>query len=105
MKVPTRTFLIWGFAAVAVFTAILSPWASSAPDGLEKVAIENGFDEDAKEHPAGKGPLADYEVKGVQNEGVGTSLSGLIGITVVFLVTAGCLHLLKLGRRSPRDRA
>jgi hypothetical protein len=105
MKVSTRTFLLGGSLMLVVLIAVVSPWASSEPDGLEKVAIENGFDDDAEEHPASNGPLAGYGVKGVENEGIGTVLSGLIGVAVVFLLTAGCLYLLKLGRRQPKDRA
>ena len=61
-----KTFLIVGFIASLFLAAIVSFYASSNPDGLEKVASDIGFIETAKDHTNSDGLLADYGVKGVE---------------------------------------
>ena len=80
---------------VAVLLAVfLSPWASSSPDGLEKVAEDKGFLESAEEtEPAWKhSPVPDYAVNGIENERVATGLAGFVGV----LITAAVIVLLAL---------
>jgi hypothetical protein len=67
--------------AIAVVVVLFSPWASSHPDGLERVAEDEGFIEEAKDPPYEV--IADYVFPGVENEKVATILSGLIGIAIV----------------------
>ncbi|MDD3288055.1 MAG: energy-coupling factor ABC transporter permease [Alphaproteobacteria bacterium] len=69
--------------ALAVFG---SPFASSSPDGLEKVAEDKGFMQAASEDKVvWNGSLfPDYKVEAIQSEGVSTSLAGLIGTMMVF---------------------
>ena len=43
-------FYLTFFASALVLAAVVSFYASSSPDGLEKVAGEIGFAESAKEH-------------------------------------------------------
>ena len=50
---------------VALLMAIISPLASSSPDGLEKVAEDKGFIEKAAEAPYKL--MADYLFPGVEN--------------------------------------
>jgi hypothetical protein len=83
------------FAVGAVVVALLlaafaSPFASTAPDGLDKVAIDKGFDHHAKESAVADGPLAGYAVKDVQNEKVSKGLSGIAGVAITLLI-AGAL--------------
>jgi cobalt/nickel transport protein len=88
-------FLGIALAVTVVLAVIVSPWASSSPDGLEKVAEEKGFSEAAEtREPTWKdSPVPDYAVKGVQNERVATGLSGLIGVlvTIAAAVAVGLL--------------
>jgi cobalt/nickel transport protein len=75
----------WGVIAVglgiAVVVALFSPWASSRPDGLERVAEDEEFLDKAKDPPYEI--IADYVFPGIENEKVATILSGLIGIAIV----------------------
>jgi hypothetical protein len=96
-----RRYFIAGGLAVALGLAIfLSPWASSAPDGLEKVSIDRGFAETATDHDLSDSPLAEYGVRGVENERLGTALAGLIGTLVTFGVGMLVFGFVK-GRRAP----
>ena len=83
---------IWGFAAsglvVAALLVLVAPLASSAPDGLERVAIDQGFIETAEEHALSPSPLADYEVGAVEDEATGTRVAGVVGVLVTFGIGA-----------------
>lgn len=76
----------------------VSPFASSSPDGLEKVAETEGFDGAAQDHDMGDGPLADYGVKGVDDEKLGTGVAGLIGTLVTFGIGLGLFGLVRVAR-------
>jgi len=78
---------------VALGLAILSPLASSWPDGLERVAEDKGFIEAALE-PAFE-IIPDYVFPGVGNEALATILAGIVGTLILFGLTYGVGSLLK----------
>ncbi len=78
---------------VAIFLAILSPIASKFPDGLEKVAEDQGFIEKAAEAPFQVIP--DYAFPGIQNEALATIIAGVLGTVVLFAVGYGLARILK----------
>ncbi len=81
---------VWvGLAISLAVAAVLSPFASSWPDGLERVAEDLGFDELAIEAPAVSSPIPDYLVPGISSEGLATSLAGIIGTILVFGIALG----------------
>ena len=77
---------------------IFSPLASSSPDGLERVAENEGFIGRAQEAPFQL--IADYLFPGIENEAVATILAGLIGTLVLFGMVYGLAWLLK-SRKAP----
>jgi cobalt/nickel transport protein len=93
-----RLFLIAGLLATIGLALVGSGFASSSPDGLEKVAEDKGFLESARDHLFADGPLADYAVRGVDNERLSTGLSGLIGVLVTFGVGFGLFALVRTMR-------
>jgi cobalt/nickel transport protein len=85
----------WHIALLAaLLVAFLSPLASSSPDGLEKVAEDKGFIEEAAESPYEL--MADYLFPGVENEAVATILSGIIGTLAIFGLVYGVSRLLRV---------
>ena len=93
-------FVVAGVAVAIALATVVSPWASSEPDGLTKVAREQGFASTEKEHALDDGPVAGYEVEGVQDEGTSKALSGLLGVGTTFLVGAGLFAVVRgRGRR------
>jgi hypothetical protein len=66
--------------AVGLATAA-SPYASSAPDGLEKVAGDHAFLDRGRAHDA---PVPGYSVPGVDDQRVATGLAGFAGTLIVF---------------------
>lgn len=95
-------FIAVGLAVAALLAFFVSPQASSQPDGLEKVAAEEGIDNEAQDHALADTPTADYAIRGVDDEGLSTGLAGLVGIAVVF-AAAGALFLI-VRRTGNRDR-
>jgi cobalt/nickel transport system permease protein len=107
-KKPVRAGA-WGFAAAGLVVAALlvlvaAPLASSEPDGLERVAIDQGFIDSAEDHPLAGSPLADYEVSGIENEATGIRLSGLIGVLITFGVGAAIVGAFVVIRRKSATR-
>lgn len=86
----------FGFLAASVLVAgALSYYASSHPDGLEKVAEDTGFLETAKDSAVSNSPLADYGISGLDNERLSVGLSGVIGVIVTGLVAYAIFALAK----------
>ena len=65
---------------ILVCLAILIPFASSDPDGLEKVAETLGVEE--TESPS-EGIMPDYTVPVVENEYGSTLIAGVVGVFLV----------------------
>jgi cobalt/nickel transport protein len=93
-----RLFVVAGLLVAIGLALGVSGFASSSPDGLEKVAEDKGFLETAQDHLFADGPLADYAVKGVGNERLSTGLAGLIGVLVTFGVGLILFGLLRIAR-------
>ena len=72
---------------ILVCLAVLIPFASSDPDGLEKVA-ETLEVEETESQPIG--PMPDYTVPAVENDYGSTLCAGVVG---VFLVLGAALIL------------
>lgn len=96
-------FVAGGLIVVIGLAFFVSPVASSSPDGLEKVSIDEGFADTEEEHALADGPLAGYGVEGVDDEGLSTGLSGVIGVAITFgagMILFGLLRTLR-ARRDP----
>ena len=87
--------LKWWIAgyAIALALVVLSPLASSSPDGLERVAGDKAFLEKAEEAPYEIVP--DYAFPGIENEAIATIAAGVVGVTTVFLVVGGGAYLVQ----------
>jgi len=108
LSVRPRAQAVWALAlvglAVALFLGLcVSPFASSSPDGLEKVAGDKGFLAAAEETTPlwQHSPMPDYAVPGVASERISTGLAGLIGTAGIFLV--GFVVIRLLGVPAPRE--
>lgn len=87
------------FIAVAI-AIFLAPFASSHPDGLEKVADDKGFLHKGESTELFSAPIPDYEMPGVKQEKIAVSLAGIIGTLVTFLAAYGIGYLMKLRRKN-----
>ena len=84
---------------VCLVVAVFSPLASSSPDGLERVAENEGFIGLAQESPFQL--IADYVFPGIENEAVAAILAGLIGTLTLFGVAYGLAWLVRSRREEP----
>lgn len=83
MSRPTRRLLVIAF----ILAAVLSVFASSAPDGLERVLEDAGVaDHAATLLPS---PVPDYQVPGLGHAGLATALAGLLGTLLTLAVGWG----------------
>ncbi len=87
--------IIFGLLTALLLAILLSPFASSWPDGLEKVAEDKGFLEKGEVQPSLTSPIPDYTWPGVKSEKVATSLAGIMGTLFVFGMGYGVATLLK----------
>ncbi|MGZ5384519.1 MAG: energy-coupling factor ABC transporter permease [Acidimicrobiia bacterium] len=99
---PGRT-AIGGFVAVGLAVALglvifVAPLANSNPDGLERVAQDQGFIATAEDSPAADSPLADYGVAGLEDDRTGTAVAGIIGTVLVFAAGTGVLMVVRRRR-------
>ena len=98
-RMSTLAFILIGIAAAVALVILVAPNANANPDGLEKVAAEQGIDNNVQDHDLAGGPFADYGVSGVDNRYAGTWISGLLGVTVTFAIGAGIVYVVRRSRR------
>lgn len=99
-----RAFVIAGLGTALLIGVFLSPFASSDPDGLDRVAQDLKFDHKASEDaPAQKLPFyavfEEYALRGVP-EAVATPLAGLVGTLATFGLAWGVGKLVVRGSDS-----
>jgi len=77
----------WLALIVALFLGVLiSPFASSWLDGLERVAQDKDFLETEEAEPLVESPVPDYLFPGITSERVATALAGAAGTLLTFAV-------------------
>jgi cobalt/nickel transport system permease protein len=92
-----RLLLIGGVVAV-ILAAVVSYYASSNPDGLEKVAGDHGILNSAQDSATSGSPLADYSMTGVSNDRLSGAVAGLVGVAVTGAAAFGLFYAVR--RRS-----
>ncbi len=99
MKTSQRSGWIWIGVGICLLLAVfLSPFASSSPDGLNKVADMKGFQGKSDQAPLWNyAPLAGYGIPGITDRKRSTALSGALGTLAMFSIGLGVGKL--LGRR------
>jgi hypothetical protein len=94
--------LIAAGLGIALLITLFSPFASSDPDGLERVAEDKGFVDEAE--GSSFEIIPDYTFPGVENERLATVLSGIVGVLIVAGIGLGLGYGMKaLARSRPVD--
>ena len=91
-----RWWWVAGVVIVALVVVVFAPLASRDPDGLERVAADQGFIDRASNFFSGI--LAGYGIPGISDPTVSTIVSGLIGVAIVLVI------MFALGRVLARRR-
>jgi len=92
-------FALGSMAAAIALAGLISPFASTSPDGLERVATAKGFIEKGEGDPAWKWmPIPDYALPGIKNGSLATASAGIIGTLAAFGCGYGIARVLKRKR-------
>jgi cobalt/nickel transport system permease protein len=82
-----RKASIVGLVAALLIALALAPWASTAPDGLERVAGRLGLAEQGGARLV-SAPITDYKLAGIDSPALGIALAGVIGVMAAFSAAA-----------------
>ena len=96
----SRSLLVAGLLLAFLLAGFVSGFASSAPDGLEKVAEDEGFLDAGKDSAVADSPLADYALRGIEDERLAGGLAGVLG--VLLTIAVGTLIFWAVSRLSRR---
>jgi hypothetical protein len=99
MTLRNRAFLLVGLLVALVLAGFVSYYASSAPDGLEKVAADHGIAATEAEHAAKGSPLAGYTTRGVDDDRLSGAVAGVAGVAMTLGLATGVFWVVK--RRQP----
>jgi cobalt/nickel transport system permease protein len=88
-RVAVRTFVFGGVLTAVFFAVVVSQFAASDPDGLERVAEDEGFLESGRAHAFADSLFADYATAGIDNQTLSLGIAGLAGVTLTLLVGYG----------------
>jgi cobalt/nickel transport protein len=102
-----RTIVLAGLGLSLLVAVLLSPFASPAPDGLDRVSQDHQFDKKAlEETPAQRLPFHalfdEYAARGAP-ETIATPIAGLVGTLITFGLAWGAGKLLLRSSRSPSE--
>ena len=98
--VDRRVFAIAAVLVTLALAAVASQFASGFPDGLERVAEDEGFAESGADHPLGGAPFADYATRGIDNEATSLAAAGISGVAVSVAVGVGLASATRRWRMS-----
>jgi cobalt/nickel transport system permease protein/cobalt/nickel transport protein len=101
-RTSTRSLLAVGVLLSLVLAGVVSYYASSQPDGLQKVAGEQGFLDSARDHASSGSPFADYTTVGVDDARLSGGIAGVVGALLVLAIAGGIFMALR--RRRPHGR-
>ena len=104
-RVGMRGFVIGAGLVALVFATVISQFAAPDPDGLERVAEDQGFIASAEDHALAASPFADYATQGLGNETVSLAVAGIAGVAITLIVGLGILFAVRDrgGRRLDRS--
>jgi hypothetical protein len=89
MSKRTQGVVLVGMLVALLLAGIVSYYASGSPDGLNRVAIDQGFDKGEKDHALDDSPVAGYALHGVDDERLSGGLAGVAGVGLTFLLGGG----------------
>jgi hypothetical protein len=96
MSTSLKAFTVLALAVAVGLATAVSPFASSSPDGLERVAHDKAFLDRGERHTVQEdAPVPDYAFPGIHDARVATGVAGFAGTLVVFALGFGMAALLR----------
>jgi cobalt/nickel transport protein len=102
-KVSTKAVVFAGLLVALLLAGVASFYASNSPDGLNRVAQDQGFAGSQKQHHHADGPFAGYETRGFGNGRLSGGLAGVAGSLVVLTLAGGAVYAVR--RRRTADES
>jgi len=87
-------FALIALAVILLLAGVVSLYASSSPDGLQKVAGDTGFLGAAKGHATDGSPLAGYRASFVDGP-LGRTVAGVVGVLVTLAIFYALVRFLR----------
>jgi hypothetical protein len=88
--ISMRLFIALALSVTIGLAFFLSPYASSSPDGLNRVAGDRGFDNRATLHAIqDDSPIPGYAFPGIEDEKLAKGVAGFVGTLGVFTLGYG----------------
>jgi hypothetical protein len=97
-------FALSGLLFAAALALVAGPWADPDPDALSTVARQEGFAGSETGHALEDSPVAGYELKGIENGRLSTSLAGLAGVLATFGITVCVLAVTRRAKDGTDER-
>ena len=94
-RVSTKALVVTGVLVALLLAGVVSFYASSSPDGLNRVAQDQGFAGTETEHRASDSPFAGYGTRGVDSDRLSTGAAGIVGALVVLALTGGLAYVVR----------
>lgn len=102
-RVSTRALVVTGLLVALLLAGAVSYYASTSPDGLNRVARDQGFSQTQTRHHADGSPFAGYGTKGVGDRRLSKGVAGVVGSLVVLALAGGVTLLVR--RRGPQQES
>ncbi|HUF97706.1 MAG TPA: energy-coupling factor ABC transporter permease [Ilumatobacter sp.] len=99
-RIGARAFALGGLLTAIFFAVVVSQFAGSSPDGLERVAVDEGFIDSGRDHAFDGSLFSDYATSGIGNENVSLAVAGVCGVVLTLVVGLGLIS----AARRPRTR-
>jgi hypothetical protein len=96
MRRSTKLFVALALALAVGLASGVSPYASSSPDGLSKVADTKGFGDRGSLHTIqNESPVPGYAFPGIGDQRIAKGAAGFVGTLGVFGVAFGLAYVLR----------
>jgi cobalt/nickel transport protein len=108
VRAPRGVATAWVALGILLVTLLLagvvSHYASDSPDGLNRVAQDQGFSATERQHAADDSPLAGYDSSGIDDPRLSGGVAGVAGVVVVLLLAGGVAYAVRRRSRADDDR-
>ena len=101
-RTPLNRVVVGGALVTLLVAGGVSQLAVDAPDGLERVAEDQGFIDQGEDHALSSSIFADYATTGVGNESLSLALAGIAGSALTLAVGAGLVMAVRRSRAPTR---
>lgn len=100
-RVSTRVLVVTGLLVALLLAGGVSYYASSSPDGLNRVAQDKGFSSTQRRPASRDSPFAGYGTQGVSDGRLSKGVAGVVGCVVVLVLAGGLTFAVR--RRGARN--